>query len=307
VAPFNALAGIELRYLAALRAVERTGTFGAAATELGYAQSTLSHQIAALERAVGGALFDRPGGPRPVTITPLGKVVLQQAHVLLADAEAATAAIERFRAGEGRLDIGTFQTASSAILPAVLGKLLDERPVDVRLVEEGPAVERLLSGQLDLLFWDVRFWNGRSDVQIAHRKLLEDPFVLVARRDAFPQATVPLERLDGVPIVAHPNLDDQPALVMTLEALGVAPTVVFRASDNATVVSMVRAGLGCALMPRLAAQLTAPDAGLRIHETVPRLPPREIFVAWLAGRTLSPAAERVLAISGEVAARLSET
>src|SRR5438132_471952 len=56
--------------------IAEEGTFGQAATRLGYTQSSVSQQIAALEKAVGGAVFDRPGGPKPVRITPLGEVVL---------------------------------------------------------------------------------------------------------------------------------------------------------------------------------------------------------------------------------------
>ena len=55
---------VELRHLRALDAIAEEGTFGRAADRLGYTQSTVSQQIAALERTVGGSLFDRPGGPR---------------------------------------------------------------------------------------------------------------------------------------------------------------------------------------------------------------------------------------------------
>src|SRR4029079_6764373 len=68
--------GVEVRHLAALRAVAEEGTFGAAALRLGYAQSAISQQIAALERYVGHRLFDPPGGSRPGTLTRAGELAL---------------------------------------------------------------------------------------------------------------------------------------------------------------------------------------------------------------------------------------
>jgi DNA-binding transcriptional LysR family regulator len=55
--------GVELRHFLALEAVGREGSFGKAATALGYTQSAISQQIATLERIVGHRLIERPGGP----------------------------------------------------------------------------------------------------------------------------------------------------------------------------------------------------------------------------------------------------
>src|SRR5919197_52978 len=118
------MASVELRHLATMAAIAEEGSFGRAAGRLGYTQSTVSQQIAALERAVGGPVFDRPGGPKPVRITPLGEVVLTHGRDLLTKAEALADAVDRFRAGGGRIDIGTFQSVSSLILPAAVRRLL---------------------------------------------------------------------------------------------------------------------------------------------------------------------------------------
>src|SRR6185312_8463358 len=111
---------MELRWITAFAAVADEGSFGRAALRLGYTQSTISQQIAALEKAVGGAVFDRPGGPKAVRLTPLGAVVLEHGRGLLAGAAALATAVERFRAGEGRIDIGTFQSVSNVLLPQVV-------------------------------------------------------------------------------------------------------------------------------------------------------------------------------------------
>src|SRR5918992_524985 len=75
---------LELRYLAALEAIAATGSFGGAADELGYTQSAVSQQIAALERLVGQPLIDRPSGRRPVGLTQAGSLLLEHSEAVLA-------------------------------------------------------------------------------------------------------------------------------------------------------------------------------------------------------------------------------
>jgi DNA-binding transcriptional LysR family regulator len=291
---------IEVRHLAAMAAIAEEGSFGRAAVRLGYTQSTVSQQIAALERTVGGPVFDRPGGPKPVRLTPLGSVVLDHGRALLANAQALADAVERFQAGDGRIDIGTFQSVSSMILPSVVRRLRDEHPgCDIRLSEEEPEQPQL--GDLDLLFYD-----GRIDGDVEHRKLLDDPYLLVAGAGVFPEGPVPLERLDGLPMVAWPLTCDQPAMEQAVARSGARPRVVFRSAVNDTLLSMVRAGLGSALLPWLVvlgADVLSDDR-LRVHELRPSLPPREIHLHWQAGRIHSPLAARAVDIAVEVAAEL---
>nr|WP_328752642.1 LysR family transcriptional regulator [Streptomyces sp. NBC_00285] len=301
IATLERVSNIELRHVAAMAAIAEEGSFGRAAVRLGYTQSTVSQQIAALERAVGGPVFDRPGGPKAVRLTPLGSVVLEHGRALLERAAALTHAVDRFKAGDGRIDIGTFQSVSNVILPAVVRRLRDEQPgCDIRLFEEEP--EQPQMGELDLLFYD-----GRIDGDVEHRKLLDDPYLLVAKAGTFPEGPVSLERLDGVPMVAWPLTCDQPVMEQAVARGGARPQIVFRTAVNDTLLSMVRAGLGSAVLPWLAVRgADVPsDDRLRIHELRPSLPPREIYLHWRAGRIHSPLAARAVDIAVEVAADLA--
>ena len=72
----SAWAGLEMRHLLALVAVVESGTFSAAAEQLGYTQSAVSQQVGTLERMVGAPLFERPGGRRTVQLTTAGEMLL---------------------------------------------------------------------------------------------------------------------------------------------------------------------------------------------------------------------------------------
>jgi DNA-binding transcriptional LysR family regulator len=295
------MVNVELRHLATMAAIAEEGTFGRAADRLGYTQSTVSQQIAALERAVGGPVFDRPGGPRPVRITPLGAIVLERGRGLLAQAEQLFEAIDRFKAGDGRIEIGTLQSVSNVILPSVIRQLRGEHPgCEILLSEEEPEDPQI--GDLDLLFYD-----SRIDGDVDHVKLLDDPYLLVARPGDFPDGPVELRRLDGKPMVAWPATCDQPWMEQALERGGARPKIVFRTAGNETILSMVRAGMGITVLPWLA--LHGADAWsddrLHIHELRPA-PTREIFLHWPARRTQSPLARRAIQIAVEVANALTQ-
>src|SRR6188508_3701734 len=83
--------GVEVRHFAALDAVAREGSFGRAADRLGYTQSAVSQQIATLEKIVGEQLVERPGGPRAVSLTEAGALLLRHAQAIMARLAAAQA------------------------------------------------------------------------------------------------------------------------------------------------------------------------------------------------------------------------
>ena len=87
--------GVEVRHFAALDAVAREGSFGRAADRLGYTQSAVSQQIATLEKIVGETLIERPGGPRAVSLTEAGELLLRHAEVRVVGDLASTHTITR--------------------------------------------------------------------------------------------------------------------------------------------------------------------------------------------------------------------
>src|SRR4051812_5128489 len=121
--------GVELRHLAALDAVAQEGTFGRAAERLGYTQSAISQQIAALERIVGERLIERPGGPRRVSLPGAGTLLLRHAEAIVHRLEAARADMLALRAGEtGPLRIAMYQSVGARIIPAVMRRFMTEWP-----------------------------------------------------------------------------------------------------------------------------------------------------------------------------------
>lgn len=295
---------LDTRLLLAFRAVAVEGTFGRAATRLGFTQSAVSQQVAALERVVGAELFQRHGGPKPVTLTALGGVLIERVHELLGVLESIATDVDNFRSGDlGRIDVGTIQSISTALLPTILRRLRAERPgLDMRLeehYEETDLVERVSAGDLDVTF----LINGNAPT-LKRVDVLTDPFVVLARTGDVGPGAIPIERLAAGPLIGQAASTFQNELDDLLRQAGCDPDYVFRSADNGVVISMVRAGLGLAILPRLAVLDELDDPRLAIRTSDPPIPARVIRLAWRRDRTLSPAAERFRAIAMEVAAEL---
>src|SRR5258707_12070971 len=115
--------GLGLRELQAVLAVAELGSFRAAAAALGFTQSALSHQVSALEAALGQSLFHRPGGRAPVRLTPAGEAVCRRARRALSEVEAVAAPAQQAAPAEsvpGRGG-GTPTSAAPIMVPALRG------------------------------------------------------------------------------------------------------------------------------------------------------------------------------------------
>jgi DNA-binding transcriptional LysR family regulator len=299
--------GVEVRHLAALRAVAEEGTFGAAALKLGYAQSAISQQIAALERHVGHRLFDRPGGSRQVSLTRAGELLLGHAEAITIRLAAARIDLDSLGAEDvgGPLRIGAFRTVAPAILPRILRELgADPDEVELALTESSDDAEllRLLeAGELDLAFTEA----VEVDDALELAPLLDDPYVLLVD-ERHPYAALgrdlTLEEVAAVPLVglkrgtARARVDDAFAIH------GLHPRFAQRVEDGPTLHGFVAAGIGSGLVPRLVADVEGkPLAALPIES---RLPPRTVSVAWHRDRLRTCTAGLFVDLACEVAATL---
>jgi molybdate transport repressor ModE-like protein len=298
--------GVELRHLAALQAIAAEGSFGRAAQRLGYTQSAVSQQIATLERLVGERLLERPGGPRPVSLTEAGRLLVRHAEAIVARLEAARADLDALGEGAaGTLRVGTYQSVGRRILPTVLRRFSAAWPrVELRLRESSidadllAAVER---GELDLTFADRPMIDGPFDCV----ELLQDPYVLLVQAGsplAARRRRPTLEEIVELPLIGFRQCRSTEQLEGHLRSAGLAPEYVFRSDDNGTVQGMVAAGVGVAIVPRLTVDVNDTDtAAVDLGDLVP---PRRIVLAWHRDRYRSPAARAFEDVAREIAADL---
>jgi molybdate transport repressor ModE-like protein len=274
--------GLELRHLMALKAIAEHGSFGRAAKQLGYTQSAISQQIATLERIVGQRLIDRPGGPRPVSLTEGGELLLRHADAIAARLRAARADLAALDAGDaGPMRIGTYQSVGARVLPALLREFGEEWPqVEIMLREstdDRELVELIERGELDLSFVVLPLEPGPYEAT----ELFRDPYVLVvpagsplARHERPPS----LREIVEQPLISYRTCRTTGRVIDRLRQTGRDPNIVFRSDENGTVQGLVAAGVGIALMPKLTVEQT--DAAIEIVDLGDRVPPRLIGIAW---------------------------
>jgi molybdate transport repressor ModE-like protein len=294
--------GLDLRHLAALEAVARTCSFAAAARELGYTQPAVSQQIQALERIVGHRLLERGSGPRGVTTTEAGRLLLRHAQAIVARLSAAQADMQALADGAaGTLRVGTFQSVASRVLPTLVQRFAADWPgIEVQLTEDDKdehLLELVERGELDLTFAMYPFPDGPFE----SAEVLRDPYVLVVQADS--PLAAGLAALDGVrelSLISYRTCRSASIAENHLRSLGIEPRVVFRSDDNGTVQSFVRSGFGCALVPALA--VDREDPNVAVLELLD-FPPRVLGIAWHRDRHRTPAARAFvdLALEPEVA------
>ncbi|MGF7122422.1 LysR family transcriptional regulator [Rhodococcus sp. BE178] len=296
------LNSIDLRYLSALISVSREGSFSRAAEQLGYTQSAVSQQIARLERSIGHQLVERPGGPRPVSLTAAGQALLRHAEAIVARLTSAAADLDALDAGTaGTLRIGCYQSVGVRILPRVLREFAERFPdVDVQLVEnedDGQLLRQVERGELDLTFIVAPLPKGPFESE----ELLEDPYVVVVRADsplARDRTRVSLRDIEGIPLISYAQIREAHLIENRLGHPALRERIVFRSNDNGTILGLAAEGVGAAVIPWLS--VDPHRQGLRIL-TISGVSRRIIGIAWHRDRYQIPAAHAFIDLAHAVA------
>ena len=251
---------MELRLLRYFVTVAEEMHFGRAAARLAMTQPPLSQAIRALEETLGVALFVRT--KRTVELTPVGKDLLPDVRRLLAQADALRPLAQSLARGEaGVLSLAFVSTADYGLLPALLREFGARYPgVRLQLTEatSDVQIEELVAGRIDAGLV-IPPLPPRHAMSLDYLPIAREPLVIAmssdqaATLDADEDAAVDLREFAGAPLVIFPRrlapgLYDM--IMGCYGAAGLTPRIGQEAIQMQTIVSLVSAGMGVALVPQ---------------------------------------------------------
>lgn len=276
---------LELRQLRYFVTVAEELHFGRAAVRLHMTQPPLSQAIAALEDLLGAPLFLR--NRRTVALTPAGSALLPEAKRMLAEADTLPELVRRAAAGEaGRLAIAFITSADYSVLPPFLRRYSERYPdvhLSLREATSDVQVEELLRGRIDAGFL-IPPLPDRALEALDTMKVLDEPLILCAPANlALPPGGAPvrLQDLPHLPLIIFPR-ESSPALhdaiLACWRAAGITPVIGQQAIQMQTIVGLVSAGMGLALVPQSVANLMRPGVEYRaLADPTPRV---DTGIAW---------------------------
>jgi len=233
--------------LRVLREVAERGTFTAAAEALGYTQSAVSRQVAALERAAGARLFDRHR--ERTRLTTAGRVLLRHAVVAL---DALDAADRELRGLEGgRVRLGFFPTAGAVLAARALAAVNREVRVVTREGTTPSLVRALRGGTLDVALLSSRppHRSPDTDAPPLHvEPLLETHLAVAVPASSRFGERVTAAEIAGEPWIASPSGTDEP-LLGVWPGLPGRPRVAHAVRDWLAKLQLVASGAGITTVP----------------------------------------------------------
>ena len=280
--------------------------FGRAAARLHMTQPPLSRQIQVLEHILDVALFERTS--RSVRLTPAGASFLPEAKRLLRFAEEAAAVAKRTASGQaGLLKIGFTAASAHAFLPALIEAGRTHLPsieLFLREMVTAEQIEALESGQLDVGLVRPPVTGGDLN---SMRVLCEPLLAALPRGHSLTRnETIAIKDLDGEPFIMYSPFKSRyfyDLLVAQFAKAKILPRYVQHLSQIHSILSLVRAGLGAALVPASASNLRLKDVVLKPVRIRPPKPV-ELYLVWRRGHA-SPQLSSFLTVVRDLLARQS--
>ncbi|MFI7315952.1 LysR substrate-binding domain-containing protein [Streptomyces venezuelae] len=287
----------DIKKLQILRTLSERGTVTATARTLQMTPSAVSQQLSNLAKQLGVPLLEAHG--RRVRLTDAAHLVLRHAEAVFAQLERADAELTAYVQGEaGEVRVGAFSTAVPALVVPAVRALRGAAPgisVRVRETEAAQAYELLAAGEVDIaLSLAVQAPAAvDADTRFTRESLLADPLDVALPVD---------HRLASAPDLRLASLAAEPWIFggsgpwseitrAACEAAGFTPTQAHSASGWTSILAMVEAGMGVALVPRMAA---VRRDGVLMRELTEDHPTRHVIAAVRRGAATGVAVSRVL-------------
>jgi len=256
---------IELRQLRYFLTVAEELHFGRAAKRLHMTQPPLSQAIIAFEAMLGAALFER--NRRGVALTAAGKALLPEARRLLAQAFELPALVKRAAFGEtGKLVLAFVSSADYSVLPPLLRAYRAAYPQVHITLQEATSdlqLDELLAGRIDAGFL-IPPLPDKAKAELDYLPVLSEPLILAAPAD-LPELRgkheADLRSLAPLPLIIFPRANSPAlydAILAVFRAGGITPAIEQEAIQMQTIVSLVSAGMGIALVPQSVGKLRRP-------------------------------------------------
>ncbi|MFF2927317.1 LysR family transcriptional regulator [Streptomyces celluloflavus] len=303
------MADWDIRKLRILRTLHELGTVTATAEALHLTPSAVSQQLTGLAKALGVTLLEAHG--RRVRLTGAAHLVLRHAEEVFAQLERADAELLGHLRGEaGQVRVGAFSTAIPALVVPAVRELRRTHPgltVTVRETEAAAAYELLAAGGVELALSLAAHAPAPRDPKFSRFPLLADPLD-VALPAGHPLAAEPALRLAdlaGEPWIFGSSGPWSQITVAACESAGFVPEQAHAAAGWSAILAMVTAGMGVALVPRmaLAGGCGTPDgAGIALRVLHADQPRRHVVAAVRRGGEGAPGPARVLAALHRAAA-----
>ena len=299
---------MRIRQLKHFATVAQTLHFGRAAELLGMTQPPLSQSIMALEQEIGSALFVRT--KRSVALTPFGAQWLEPVHKVLEGMNALPQIAQQLKEGtSGRLQISFVSTADYSVLPKLVRSYTELFPnVDVALSEATSDVQiaHLLEGKTDIGIV-IPPPNAVFPKQLSYLPLVTEPLIAAVPESWIAEQTLPTpkgllspKRVVDAPLILFPR-HSAPAFhdLVTgyIAAHGGTPQIVQEAVQMQTIISLVSAGMGIALVPASLRNLAR--TGVHYMDLAGEAPQLETGLAWNADN-LTPTIQHFLQIAQDL-------